>query len=767
MSAEPQNSIRFDTPAARQPAERAAPSAASAERPVLLDADASWLLAHRQLLEEASDGSVPLLERTNLLAEFSASLDRFFGTRVARLRRPAASLPVETPEKGLRSLSLHPQIRQAVLDVLEARRICFENRIRPELAGERIRLLEFEELGAADLAAQRAWFEEHVFSLLTPLIVDPTQALPWVATVSTLLAVSMELAEGAGMQLARITIPSVLPQWIPLPSEPGEFRFVRLVDVVKHSLDALFPGARILSAVPFRVTLEEEAWSPCQAGNDSRETASALAGEPGQRAAVRMEYAAGADPAMVETLLKHVRLRADDAYPVAGELDYGALHAIAQLDLPALKYPVEAPVTPGPLAVRREDIFSVLRRGDVLVHHPYESFAASVEQFVRMAAIDPQVVSLKIAMSRIGDDPLFIQLLIHAAESGKQVVCLIQHQPQGDELRGRNWVNALEKAGVYVSNRSGGLAAHARMALVVRQEAGKIRCYAHIGTGNYHPVSGRSRTDFGLFSAKPELTRDLVSLFHALTGETPFHGYRKLLVGPTGLREHFLRRIQREAEFKRMGRAARIVVQMNSLEDPELCDALCRASVAGVRIDLIVRSACCLRPGIPGWTEMVRVLAIRGRFREHARICYFRNGAEDAIDGEFLLGSADWTPEALDRRIELFAPVEDRSLRALCVESLQVMLEERAGTWRMQPDGTFLPCRSIRAGAAEGVQRELIRIARQRATCFAVQALSDRDPGDIDFEVVQPAPVRAPWMIKANRAQWNEQRWSSLPPAES
>ncbi len=405
-----------------------------------------------------------------------------------------------------------------------------------------------------------------------------------------------------------------------------------------------------------------------------------------------------------------------DVYDMPGELDYTSLFQIASLDCPALRDRPWSPRQPPALRGGYEDIFAAIANGDVLVHHPYESFDASVEHFISAAADDPATISIKMTVYRVGDDTPFVRSLIRAADRGKQVACVIELQARFDEDRNLHWASALEKAGAKVLYGVAGLKIHAKTALVVRTEAGRLRCYAHIGTGNYNVRTARMYTDVGLLTADPALTSDVVRFFHYLTGRAESPGFERLLVAPRTLRKSLVERINREVEAQREGRPARIVAKMNQLEDPALITALCEAARAGVSIDLIVRGFCCLKPGVRGWSENVRVRSIIGRFLEHPRIFHFAAGSEDPREGEFFIGSADWMFRNLSRRVEVVTPVTGRGLREKLWEILEVNLRDARQAWCLDETGTYSRVASDagNADAAVGTHELLMRRTLER-----------------------------------------------------
>jgi polyphosphate kinase len=413
--------------------------------------------------------------------------------------------------------------------------------------------------------------------------------------------------------------------------------------------------------------------------------------------------------------MEELQLGDSDIYELQGELEYQDLRPIADLNLPKLRYEPWSPIVPLPLADDESDIFSTIRNADQLIHHPYESFSASVEKFIKSAASDPKVLAIKMTLYRTGDDSPFIHTLIHAAEAGKQVVCMVELKARFDEERNIQLAHELEKAGVHVVYGLVGLKTHTKIALVVREDADGMRSYAHIGTGNYHTQTAKLYTDLSLLTCDTDLTQDIVELFHYLTGRSLKRDYRKLLVAPVNMRERFHGMIQREIEHAKAGRPARIVAKFNQLEERKTIRLLYEASKAGVRVDLLVRGFCCLRPGVPGLSENIRVTSIIGRFLEHSRIFCFQNGQADPIDGEFYIGSADWMYRNLLNRVEVITPIQIRAHRERLWEILQIMLNDHRQAWDMQSDGTYIQ-RTPRGPEDIGTHQQLINLTRQRNT---------------------------------------------------
>jgi polyphosphate kinase len=690
-----------------------------------LDRDLSWLEFNRRVLHEAIDTRTPLLERVKFLAIFSSNLDEFFMKRIGGLkRRIAASADGPGGGEAYRHLI---RIRQAVLPLLAAQAEAFTTAIRPELARQGIHLLDWHQLTEFQRRSAEDYFRRNVFAVLTPLAVDPGHPFPFISNLSTSLGILLRTPDSDEALFARVKVPDVFPQWLALPDErddgkPGTRQcFVRLLDLIRHNLDDLFPGLAVVEVMPFRVT-RNAAIEP-DADERTDNLADMVEQEIWQRRfekVVRLEYGAGGSVAQRQLLMRKLDLGEADLYEMPAEIDSTDLFPIAALNYPELRDKPWQPIVPAALADDDSDIFAVIRAGDFLVHHPYESFDATVERFIRSAAEDPKVLALKMTVYRTGADTPFLDALIDAAEAGKQVACLVEVTARFDERQNLQVAQALEKAGVHVVYGVVGLKTHCKIALVVREDEDGLRCYAHIGTGNYNVKTARLYTDLGLFTCDPGLTGDVVNLFHHLTGRSLKRDYAKLLVAPVNMRDRFLEMIGREVENHRAGRPARIIGKMNQLEDRAVCDALVAASQAGVEIDLIVRGFCTLPPGIPGVSEHIRITSVIGRFLEHSRIFYFQNGEEDPLAGAFYIGSADWMERNLSDRVEAVAPIEALPLRERLWRILQIMLHDQRQAWDMQSDGSYIQRVPALGDGTEGpevlgTQQTLMNLALRRA----------------------------------------------------
>jgi polyphosphate kinase len=705
--------------------------AAATEEPNWRDAyqdrDEGWLAFNSRVLHEALDPRTPLLERVKFLAIVASNLDEFFMKRVGLFQgrfRLAHASAIARADAAQRHLA---EIRQRVLPMLQTVAACFQDDLLPQLAEHKIHLLCWEELTAAQQDAANAFFLRNVSPALTPLALDPGHPFPYLSNLSASLGFVLRCPDSDENLFARVKIPSVLPDWIPLRGPDGDSGryYVALQDLIQHNADQLFPGMDVLDCTWFRVTRNAEVDLDDE---DADSLATLVASELRHRRfapVVRLELGPDPNPWVRGLLMRQFELSEQDVYELPYQMDYTGLWPIAGLGVPSLSDPPWSPVVPALLQDEDADVFSVIRAGDVLVHHPYECFDASVERFIRSAADDPSVVAIKMTVYRVGDDTPFVKSLIRAAESGKQVACLIELQARFDEERNLHWAQELEKIGCHVVYGVMGLKTHTKIALVVRKESDGLRCYAHIGTGNYHVKTARLYTDLGLLTCDPEITDDIVNLFHYLTGRSRTPQFRRLLVAPMNMRDRFIEMIQGEIDHHRAGRRARIIAKMNQLEDPAMCQAICQASQAGVPVDLMIRGFSCLIAGVPGVSENVRIRSVIGRFLEHSRIFYFAAGESDPLNGDFYIGSADWMNRNLSKRVEAITPIQSRSLRERLWEILGVTLADRRQAWEMQPDGSYIhltPPDDAEGAIALGTHATLMRTTRRRRARRIVNA---------------------------------------------
>ena len=676
-----------------------------------IDRDVSWLEFNRRVLHEALDERTPLLERVKFLAIFSANLDEFFMKRMSRLADPTG---LAAP--ALRELAA--RIRAMVTSMLDEQADCYTQVLRPRLAEHGIRLVGWDDLDDAQRDEASAVFERDISPVLTPLSLDAAHPFPYVSNLSTSWAFQLEDPVSGEAVLVRVKLPTDLPQWLRVGADgSSEWVFVGLDQVIRANAERLFPGMTVASASLFRVLRDADVELDENDGLSKRAMVEEELRQRRFEPVVRLEVQPDADSAMVAELVDRFSLAPDAVYEMSALLDYTTLFEIAGLDVPELRDRPWTPLAPRVLeAAPDSDIFSAIRNADILLHHPYESFYASVERFIREAADDPQTLSIKMTVYRVGDDTPFVRSLIAAAEAGKQVACVIELNARFDEERNLHWSRELERVGAHVMFGVTGLKTHSKVALVVRNEDGVIRSYAHIGTGNYHTRTAKLYEDVGLLTADPAITGDVVSLFHYLTGRSRTPSFSELLVAPLHMRARFVELLEAEIANHEAGLPARIVCKMNQLEDPEMCALLSRASGAGVPVDLIVRGLCCLAPGVPGLTENVRIRSIIGRFLEHSRIFHFASGSEDPLEGTFLIGSADWMTRNLSERVEAAVPITKPRLRARLWEILEICLADRRNAWELQSDGSYIQLQPdpYESAGQEGTHATLMRLAIER-----------------------------------------------------
>jgi polyphosphate kinase len=660
---------------------------------IYLNRELSWLEFNRRVLHEALDDRTPLLERVTFLGIFSSNLDEFFMKRVGGFKRQVAAGVAGAAIDGMTPTRQLSAIRHAVIPMLQQQAACFTHDLLPALRKHNIQLLHWKQLGPAELAFARDYFHRNIFPVVTPFAVDPGHPFPFISNLSQSLGVVLTRRGHDDKLFARVKIPEVFPPWLrlePDPAAPTHHHFLSLTDLISHNLDALFPGMNVLSVTPFRVTRNADVEADEE---DTADLIELIEEELRQRRLseiVRLEHGPNPDPWCIKLLTEELGLTETDVYELPAELDYTGLKSIADLELPSLKYDPWNPAVPPALTAEDSDIFSVIRAADLLVHHPYESFSATVERFIGSAANDPKVLAIKITLYRVGDSFSLMNSLIRAAESGKEVVCLVELKARFDEQTNIYWAQRLEKIGVKVVYGIVGLKTHTKLALVVRQQdPDGLRCYAHIGTGNYNIQTSRLYTDLGLFTANPAITNEVVELFHYLTGRSMKADYRELLVAPITMRTRFTELIAREIDNHHAGKPARIIAKINSLEDQRIMHSLRLASQAGVPIDLIVRGFCCLRPAVPGLTDNIRVVSVIGRFLEHSRIFYFRSAAHDEPNGQFFIGSADWMYRNLNNRVEVVAPIHDPIHKQKLWFTLNTLLNDPRQGWDLKPDGSY------------------------------------------------------------------------------
>jgi polyphosphate kinase len=675
-----------------------------------LNREISWLDFNKRVLALAEDTSAPLLERAKFLAIFASNLDEFFMVRVAGLkRRQSMGLGVRGAD-GLGPREQLAQITRTSRELVLQHALCFVNDVRPALAKEGIRIVLWRDLDADQRAPLHEYFRSQVFPVLTPLAVDPAHPFPYISGLSLNLAVLVSDPESGWEHFARVKVPNNVRRFVPVPSDSETSTYLPLEELIGAHLPQLFPGLKVTAHHAFRLTRNADVEVEEDRDEDLLQ---ALERELARRRfgpVVRLEVGSDIDPHVLDLLVRELEVTADDVVEVPGLLDLSSLWQLHEIDRTDLKDDPFVPSTHPRLAEGEQaaDIFAALREGDVLVHHPYDSFATSVQRFIEQAADDPQVLAIKQTLYRTSGDSPIVDALIDAAEAGKQVVVLVEITARFDEQANIKWARALERAGCHVVYGLVGLKTHCKTSLVVRQEKGALRRYAHIGTGNYNPKTARIYEDVGLLTADPEVGADLTDLFNTLTGYSRQTSYRRLLVAPQGVRTGLLERIATEAEHARAGRPAGIRIKANSIVDEELIDAMYLASRAGVPIDLVIRGICTLRPGVPGLSESIRVRSIVGRFLEHSRVLAFGGGGEP----EYWLGSADLMHRNLDRRVETLVQVKDPQVQAQLAGILDRALADDVIRWELGPEGawTRLPV----SGPSHDLQTELMSRTRER-----------------------------------------------------
>jgi polyphosphate kinase len=688
---------RPDGPAWRQdgPAPAAPPAATAAlvedELPEhrYLNRELSWLDFNARVLALAADTSLPLLERAKFLAIFASNLDEFYMVRVAGLkRRDEMGLSVRSAD-GLTPREQLRRIGEQTQQIASRHAEVFLDSVRPGLAEEGIHVVTWTDVDQAERDRLATYFNEQVFPVLTPLAVDPAHPFPFVSGLSLNLAVTVRQPEEGGQHFARVKVPDNVDRFVELDARPGdddkEVRFLPMEELIAAFLPTLFPGMEIVEHHAFRITRNADFEVDEDRDEDllqalERELARRRFGSP-----VRLEVADDMTEHMLELLLRELDVHPGDVVQVPGLLDLSSLWQIYGVDRPALKDPAFVPDTPPAFADREtpKSIFATLREGDVLVHHPYDSFSTSTQRFIELAAADPNVLAIKQTLYRTSGDSPIVRSLIEAAAAGKQVVALVEIKARFDEQANIKWARALEQAGVHVAYGLVGLKTHCKTCLVVRREGSTIRRYCHIGTGNYNSKTARLYEDIGLLTAAPDIGADLTDLFNTLTGYSRKLSYRNLLVAPHGIRKGIIERVDREISAHRETGNGRIRLKMNALVDEQVIDALYRASQAGVRVEVVVRGICALRPGVEGFSENISVRSILGRFLEHSRIIHFH-----AID-EFWIGSADMMHRNLDRRVEVLAQVKDPRLTAQLNDIFESALDPATRCWELGPEAQW------------------------------------------------------------------------------
>ena len=665
------------------------------------DRELSWLQFNERVLEMAEDPGMPLLERVRFLAIFASNLDEFFMVRVAGLKRRMATGMAVTAASGLLPRQVLERISVRAHELTARHAALFADVISPALADEGITSVRFDDLHEAEQERLHKYFRKMIFPVLTPLAVDPAHPFPYISGLSLNLAVIVRNPATGKEHFARVKVPPLLPRFIAVdargrphrpqdaPDENGGTSLVPIEDVIASFLYYLFPGMEVVEHHAFRVTRNEDLEVE---EDDAENLLKALEKELLRRRfgpPVRLEIAAGTTPRLRDMLIRELGISEADVYDLPAPLDLTGLNLVADLDRPELKFPKHVATTARGLAevesANPTDFFTAIRQRDILLHHPYDSFSTSVQQFIAQAAADPDVLAIKQTLYRTSGDSPIVDSLIDAAEAGKQVLAIVEIKARFDEQANISWARKLEQAGVHVVYGQVGLKTHCKLTLVVRQEAGELRRYCHVGTGNYNPKTARQYEDLGLLTCSSDVGQDLTRLFNQLSGYAPKSKFHRLLVAPRSIRTGLIERIEREIANKRAGKEAWIKFKMNAIVDEASIDALYRASQAGVPVDLVVRGISALKAGVPGMSENIRVRSIMGRFLEHSRVYAFANDG----DPEVYIGSADLMHRNLDRRVEVLVRVVDQGQINTLTSLLDLSVDEGTSSWRLEtdPDG--------------------------------------------------------------------------------
>ena len=677
-----------------------------------LDRELAWLDFNNRVLDLARDAKrIPLLERVKFLAIFSNNLDEFFMVRVAGLKRRIQAGVAVTTITGARPGELHASILERTAELVAEQSRLFQQEIRPQLRAEGIEILTWDELTAAEKDRMRTLFGERIFPVLTPLAVDPSHPFPYISGLSVNLAVLLRNPATGASQFARVKVPTNLSRFVKL----AEGRFVPLEEVISRHLGQLFAGMEVLYHATFRVTRNEDIEVE---EDDAENLLYALEKELLRRKVgrppVRLEVEDDIDETMLATIISELDVAPGEVFHLPAPLDLTGLFALEDSRREDLKYPGFLPITHPDLAEVESsspaDMFKALKRRDVLVQHPYDSFATSVQRFIEQAAADPAVLAIKQTLYRTSGDSPIVDALIEAAQAGKQVLAVVEIKARFDEQNNISWARQLEQAGVHVVYGMVGLKTHCKLSLVVREESGGLRRYAHVGTGNYHPKTARSYEDMGLLTANPVITDDVARLFNHLSGITHQTEYRRLLVAPHGIRSGLLERIETEIAKHAAGLPSGIRIKVNSIVDEAVIDALYRASQAGVKVDVWVRGICTIRPGVKGLSENIRVRSILGRFLEHSRIYWFEAGGKPNVG----IGSADLMHRNLDRRVEAIVGLSNPGHIARIRDLFERAFDDRTVHWELQDRTWSAHTTDPEGRPLSDLQEELIRLTRGR-----------------------------------------------------
>ena len=655
-----------------------------------LDREISWLAFNQRVLELAEDPNLYLLERVNFLSIFASNLDEFFMVRVAGLKRRIETGLAVYSSSGLAPAEVLTRISEEAHRLQERHAILFKDQIEPALRANGIRLVHWRELEEQEKTALHGYFQNQIFPVLTPLAVDPAHPFPYISGLSLNLAVVVRNEQNDSEHFARVKVPPLLPRFVKVPNigHATEARYVPLEDIIGEFLGQLFPGMKVMQHHAFRVTRNEDLDVDEDEGENllvalEKELLRRRFGPP-----VRLEVANDINPEVLDLLMRELDISNEDVYRLPSPLDLTGLSEIAFLNRPELRYPTHPRITNRYLHAGEDekiDIFSAIRQREILVHHPYESFTTSVVSFLQAAAADPHVLAIKQTLYRTSGDSPIVDALIDAAEAGKQVLALVEIKARFDEQANITWARKLEQAGVHVVYGIVGLKTHCKLALVIRQEGNALRRYCHIGTGNYNPKTARFYEDYGLLTSREAVGEDLTRLFNQLSGYAPDASFKTLLVSPNGVRDGLIEYIDREIEFKKQGKDARVRIKVNSLVDEKIIDALYLASQGGVEVEILVRGMCALKPGVAGLSENIKVRSVLGRYLEHSRAFAFNGGGDPAV----FIGSADMMHRNLDRRVEalvkLVQPDHIREINDL----FDLAMSPESASWQLDSNGQW------------------------------------------------------------------------------
>jgi polyphosphate kinase len=696
------------------------PAGAALDDPSLyFNQELSWIDFNWRVLWQAMDDRNPLLERVRFLAITASNLDEFFQKRVGGLKRQQGAQVHRLTPDGRTPEEQLSLIRDTAIVMHRRMTETWERQLKPALRAQAgVMICSSDDLNIEQHYVAREYFQTHLFPILTPLIVDPGHPFPFISNLSLSLAILLRHPQHRTLHFARLKVPMSQGRWLRLPASPGDPNqyLMPIEELIAHNTGELFRGMDVISVHPFRISRNADVR---QAEEEAEDLLAQISEELRERRfapVVRLEVAKDMPAHVRNLLMRELEMGPEDVLEVDGMLDLTGCHRIADLDLRQLRYRPWEPVVPPQLkregeSKESQDMFAIIRQGDLVVHHPYESFTASTQRFVAEASVDERVVAIKQTLYRTSEESPIVAALMHAAEQGKQVAVLVEVKARFDEENNIEWAQKLENAGVHVTYGVLGLKTHTKATLVVREEEGGFRLYCHIGTGNYHPKTARLYTDLGLFTCSPDLGYDIVNLFHSLTGYAPDQQYRRVIVAPKAMRWAFVRLIRQEVDYQQRHGNGRIIAKMNALDDVGIIQELYQASQAGVQIDLVIRGHCRLRPGLPGISETIRIISILGRFLEHDRIFYFHNNGEPRV----FIGSADWRGRNLDERVELITPIEQPALQQRLIRLLHDALDDNRLAWDLQSDGRYVQRRPAPGEPERNFHETLMAQAMARA----------------------------------------------------